>query len=38
MTIDQPQAFPLAGGEQFDGIIDLILRRAHKMNRLTTRG
>lgn len=37
VTVDQPQAFPLPRGEQLDRIVDHSLRRAHKMNTLTTR-
>jgi hypothetical protein len=37
VAIDQPQAFPLSRGEQFYGIVDDRLRRAHKMSTLTTR-
>ena len=37
MTVDKPQAIPLPGSEKPDKVLDRLLRRAHKVNRLDTR-
>ncbi len=37
MTVDKPQAIPLPGSEKLDKVLDRLLRRAHKVNRLDTR-